>query len=257
MTTRSTFVRLANGEVWVHSPILPAPELIGAIAEIGPVKHVIAPNKSHHLFFLPFLQACRDAQGYIAPGLAEKRPDLAGFPIIPSAEGATWAAELDSLFIEGLPVINETVWLHKQSGTLILTDLLFCFGKDHALLARLAARLLGVYGRLGMSRSMKLLIKDRTGLYRCAQRILDWDDGMDSSPPHAVSYCAREFKRSDEESEMNSNVVGLDTAKSIFHLYSQAANDRPVKKKLRRAEMLSYFANLPVSLIGLEACGGA
>ncbi|WP_445372072.1 IS110 family transposase [Methylomonas sp. HW2-6] len=56
---------------------------------------------------------------------------------------------------------------------------------------------------------------------------------------------------------MNSNVVGLDTAKSIFHLYSQAANDRPVKKKLRRAEMLSYFANLPVSLIGLEACGGA
>lgn len=80
---------------------------------------------------------------------------------------------------------------------------------------------------------------------------------MDSSPPHAVSYCAREFKRSDEESEMNSNVVGLDTAKSIFHLYSQTANDRPVKKKLRRAEMLSHFANLPVSLIGLEACGGA
>lgn len=56
---------------------------------------------------------------------------------------------------------------------------------------------------------------------------------------------------------MNSNVVGLDTAKSIFHLYSQAGSDKPVKKKLKRAEMLSYFANLPVSLIGLEACGGA
>ncbi|OHX35018.1 IS110 family transposase [Methylomonas sp. LWB] len=56
---------------------------------------------------------------------------------------------------------------------------------------------------------------------------------------------------------MNSNVVGLDTAKSIFHVYSQTATDKPVKKKLKRAEMLSYFANLPVSLIGLEACGGA
>ena len=56
---------------------------------------------------------------------------------------------------------------------------------------------------------------------------------------------------------MNSNVVGLDTAKSIFHLYSQAGSDKPVKKKLKRAEMLSYFANLPVSLIGLEACSGA
>jgi len=56
---------------------------------------------------------------------------------------------------------------------------------------------------------------------------------------------------------MNSNVVGLDTAKSIFHVYSQAANEKPVKKKLKRAEMLPHFANLPPSLIGLEACGGA
>jgi len=175
LTTRATFVRLANGEVWAHSPILPTPELLGAIAKIGPVKYVIAPNKSHHLFFLAFLQACRDAEGYIAPGLADKRPDLAGFPTIPSVEGTPWITELDSLFIEGLPVINETVWFHNQSGTLILTDLLFCFGQDHALLARLAARLLGVYGRLGMSRSMKLLIQDRTALSRCAQRILDWD----------------------------------------------------------------------------------
>jgi len=56
---------------------------------------------------------------------------------------------------------------------------------------------------------------------------------------------------------VNHNVVGLDIAKSIFHVYSQAANEKPVKKKLKRSEMLAYFANLPSSLIGLEACGGA
>ena len=175
LTTRSTIVRLAGGEVWVHSPISPAPELLSAIAEIGPVKYVIAPNKSHHLFFLPFLQACCDAQGYIAPGLADKRPDLAVFPTIPSADCAPWAAELDSLFIDGLPVINETEWFHKPSGTLILTDLLFCFGDDNSWATRIAARLLGVYRRLAMSRSMKLLIKDRAALSCCAQRILAWD----------------------------------------------------------------------------------
>lgn len=56
---------------------------------------------------------------------------------------------------------------------------------------------------------------------------------------------------------MNSNVVGLDIAKNIFHCYSLDAGGKAVKKKLKRAEVLRYFANYPLSLIGLEACGGS
>jgi len=56
---------------------------------------------------------------------------------------------------------------------------------------------------------------------------------------------------------MNSNIVGLDLAKSIFHLYSLSAEGKPVKKKLKRHELLAYVAQMPVSLIGMEACGGA
>ena len=35
------------------------------------------------------------------------------------------------------------------------------------------------------------------------------------------------------------------------------AEDKPVKKKLRRAELLAFFANYPASLVGIEACGSA
>jgi transposase len=56
---------------------------------------------------------------------------------------------------------------------------------------------------------------------------------------------------------MNRNVVGLDIAKNIFHLYIESADGKPEKKKLKRTEMLPYFANSTVSLIGIEACGGA
>ena len=56
---------------------------------------------------------------------------------------------------------------------------------------------------------------------------------------------------------MNINVVGLDIAKSIFHLYSHSTNGKPLKKKLKRTELLAYIANMPESLIGIEACGGA
>lgn len=56
---------------------------------------------------------------------------------------------------------------------------------------------------------------------------------------------------------MNSNVVGLDIAKSIFHLYCLSAAGKPVKRKLKRSELLAYISNIPVSLIGIEACAGA
>jgi transposase len=56
---------------------------------------------------------------------------------------------------------------------------------------------------------------------------------------------------------MNTNVVGLDIAKNIFHLFSMTADGKPVKKKLKRSALLEHIANMPVSLIGIEACGGA
>ena len=56
---------------------------------------------------------------------------------------------------------------------------------------------------------------------------------------------------------MHHNVVGLDIAKNVFHVYSVGADQKALKKKLKRAEVLRYFANYPASLIGLEACGGA
>jgi transposase len=56
---------------------------------------------------------------------------------------------------------------------------------------------------------------------------------------------------------MNINVVGLDIAKNIFHLFYILADGKSVKKKLKRSELLAYIATMPVSLIGLEACNGS
>ena len=55
---------------------------------------------------------------------------------------------------------------------------------------------------------------------------------------------------------MNNSVISLDIAKNIFHMYT-FVEDKPIKKKLRRAELLAFFANYPTSLIGIEAYGSA
>lgn len=56
---------------------------------------------------------------------------------------------------------------------------------------------------------------------------------------------------------MHSNVAGLDIAKNVFHLYSQTSGGKVMKRKLKRTELLAYIANMPASLIGIEACGGS
>jgi len=170
ITTRMTVIRLRDGSLWVHSPIPVDGELMGQIQDLGHVRYVVAPNKSHHLFFRDFVSAFPSAQGFIAVGLELKRPELARFPLIP--QDAPWQAELEGFFIEGLPILNETVWFHRDTGTLVITDLLFCFSRGNGGLASLVSKLLGVHETLAMSRTMKLATRDKRALGGSIQPLL-------------------------------------------------------------------------------------
>jgi transposase len=52
--------------------------------------------------------------------------------------------------------------------------------------------------------------------------------------------------------------IGVDTSKSIFQLHGVNAEEKPVvRKKLTRTQMLSFFKDLPPTVISIEACGSA
>lgn len=52
--------------------------------------------------------------------------------------------------------------------------------------------------------------------------------------------------------------IGLDTSKSVFQLHGVDAAERPVlRKRLRRGQVLAFFAGLAPLRVGLEACGAA
>ena len=52
--------------------------------------------------------------------------------------------------------------------------------------------------------------------------------------------------------------IGIDLGKNTFHLVALGERSKVlVRKKFSRTQLLSYTANLPHSLIGLEACSGA
>ncbi len=52
--------------------------------------------------------------------------------------------------------------------------------------------------------------------------------------------------------------IGMDTSKQIFQLHGVDAFERVVlRRKLRRKEVLEFFAGLAPTVVGIEACGGA
>ena len=55
---------------------------------------------------------------------------------------------------------------------------------------------------------------------------------------------------------MEITTIGLDLANSAFQVHAVDAAGRPVvRKALRRAQVLPFFAKLPRCVAGLEACG--
>jgi transposase len=52
--------------------------------------------------------------------------------------------------------------------------------------------------------------------------------------------------------------IGLDLAKSVFQVHGvNAADEAVTRKRLRRGQVLTFFASLPPCLVGMEACATA
>lgn len=54
------------------------------------------------------------------------------------------------------------------------------------------------------------------------------------------------------------STIGLDLAKNVFQVHGANATGAPVfRKKLRRDQVLAFFAAQPSCLVATEACPGA
>lgn len=174
VSSRMTVLRIRNDKLWLHSPIPPAPALRKQVHALGRVAYVVAPSKVHHLFVADWINAYPQAILFGAPGLQAKRPELSSLRVLSPAGEPEWMEELGQIFIEGIPLVNETVWFHWPSRSLIVTDLCQCWQGDLPLATRMYARLTGVRGELAIPRTIRLITRDRQAARACAARILQW-----------------------------------------------------------------------------------
>lgn len=125
LNTRMTVCRLSGGGLVLISPVPISDVLRAEVDARGPVAAIVAPNLLHHLAVGDWLEAYPDARGYVPPGLAAKRPDLGHVEALGTGFDEAFGADLLRLPIAGMPRLNESLFVHRASATLVATD--FCF----------------------------------------------------------------------------------------------------------------------------------
>jgi len=173
--TRMTVVRLADGSLFVHSPVALDRPTRRALDALGPVHHVVAPNKFHHLYAGQYPVVYLDARVYAAPGLRARRPDLPIDEELGDAAPAAWAGQIEQTLFRGMPLTNEVVFLHRASRTLVFTDLVTNIRSAASFDTRLLFLLNGTYGRFASGFIERLITRDHTAARTSLERILAWD----------------------------------------------------------------------------------
>jgi len=122
--TRMAVARLRDGGLWVWSPIALDDALADALAVHGPVRHLVEPNRLHHLPLADWLARFPEARLHPPPGLAKKRAELPWQAELGDAAPPAWSGEIDQLVFRGSWFLEEVFFFHRASRTLLVGDLI-------------------------------------------------------------------------------------------------------------------------------------
>jgi len=174
--TRMIVIRLSDGALFVWSPTALSGELRNAVDQLGPVRHIVAPNALHHLFIDDWQRAYPDASIHGVRELRKKRPDIKWDSDLQDTPAAEWSTDMDQVFVRGNWITPEMVFFHRRSRTAIFTDLIQQF--DHGWFKgwrSLAAK----WDYLTtpeptVPRKFRLAFRDREIAREAIQRIMAW-----------------------------------------------------------------------------------
>ncbi|GGH20121.1 protein of unknown function [Cribrihabitans marinus] len=180
--TRMTVIRLADGDLFLHSPIAHSAELESELRALGRIRHLVSPNWIHYAHIGTWAEAVPDSIAWASPGVRE-RAAKQGDPVafdrdLDDAPDPGWQDEIDQMIVRGSRVHREVVFFHRPSRVLILTDLIENMHTENMpLWLRPLARLGGIVAPNGkMPLDMWLSFSGhRDTLARALGRMLDWN----------------------------------------------------------------------------------
>lgn len=166
--------RLPSGTLWLCSPIPMDDALAAQLQELGPVSDIVAPNLFHNAWAAAAKERFPAATLHAPAGLRRKLAQLAIDAEL--RDGSGWQGAIETIALRGAPLVEEHVFLHRDSRTLIVTDMLFHISSPRNWQTRLLLWMVGCQNGLAMSRSWRLIfIRDRAAMAGSIRRVLSWD----------------------------------------------------------------------------------
>ncbi len=185
-----TAVLRVGGGLLLYSPGPVSDALAEALAELGPVRWLVAPNAFHHLHVAAAHARYPQAEVWVPPGLSTR----AGVALPPhrvigerspahdaASEGprpASWDGVLDVAMIRGAHGIgrqlDELCLWHRPTATLVVCDLVFNLHRWRGWQMSMVLRMAGAHKRLAQSRLWRLATTDRAAAAQSVHRVLRW-----------------------------------------------------------------------------------
>ncbi|HET7881208.1 MAG TPA: DUF4336 domain-containing protein [Acetobacteraceae bacterium] len=129
-STRMAVIRLADGKLFVWSPVALSQSLREALGALGPVGHLVSPNALHHVFLAEWKSAFPAARLYAPPRLRRKRKDLPFDAELDDTPQPDWSGEVEQVVLHGSFYLTQVVFFHVASRTVLFADAIQNFPRD-------------------------------------------------------------------------------------------------------------------------------
>ena len=169
--------KLSDDSAWVWSPIALTDELAQSMETIGPVRHIVSPNKIHHLFLGEWADRWPGARLHAPPGLARKRTDLHFATQLGDEPDPAWSKDIDQAVFRGSFAMEEVAFFHRASRTAIIGDLVQRFPESTATGWKgLMMRLDGLVGEHGSTpREWRASFLRRAAARKARDKVIRWE----------------------------------------------------------------------------------
>jgi hypothetical protein len=172
LPTRMIVVELADGSLWLNSPLEATRAEMESIARLGPVRYLVAPTPLHAWRLPAWKAVFSEAQTWGSPGTSRA---MSFDRILGDAPPSAWMRDLDQLCFRGNLFVEEFEFLHRNSRTLIMTDFIQIYSREQNRAWRNALmRLTGVLEG-GVPMDIRFSFVRRSAARRSFRKLLSWD----------------------------------------------------------------------------------
>jgi hypothetical protein len=116
-------VRLDDGGLWVWSPIALTPEIEAEVRALGPVRHLVSPNKLHHLFLAEWKAKFPESKLWGTAQTIARFGKLGFAGELTDVPPPDWAGQIDQYDFANSRFLEEVIFFHRKSRTAIVCDL--------------------------------------------------------------------------------------------------------------------------------------